>query len=100
MISSLIKGLDVEVRPSQLAYNVFSSTAAPAPRLIAYTKPSASSLADDQWNEKVSVYTAMSKGKGKKIISFLPPTAGCVLFIFPTLPPFLPIEVLSSGQAD
>ena len=76
MISSLIKGLDVEVRPSQLAYNVFSSTAAPAPRLIAYTKPSASSLADEQWNEKISVYNTSSKGKGKKIISFLPPTAG------------------------
>lgn len=76
MISSLIKGLDVEVRPSQLAYNVFSSTSAPAPRLIAYAKPTASSLADEQWNEKISVYNSSSKGKGKKIVSFLPPTAG------------------------
>ncbi|KAL7409247.1 pyridoxal phosphate-dependent transferase [Mrakia frigida] len=81
MISSLIKGLDVEVRPSQLAYNVFSSTSAPAPRLIAYAKPTASSLADEQWNEKVSVYNSSSKGKGKKIVSFLPPTAGMFVWI-------------------
>lgn len=76
MISALIKGLDVEVRPSDLAYNVFNSTAAPAPRLHAYKRLSASETADQQWNEKVAVYGGRDAGKGKKIVSFLPPTAG------------------------
>ena len=76
MISSLIKGLNVDIRPYDLTHD-YSTSALPLPRLIAYGEtPSAATLADQAWNEKRSVYS--SGKKGKKIVSFLPPTAGSV----------------------
>lgn len=78
MVSSLIKGLNVDIRPYDLTHD-YSTSALPLPRLIAYGEtPSAATLADQQWNEKRSVYSAASSSKGKKIVSFLPPTAGSV----------------------
>lgn len=83
MISSLIKGLDVDIRPYDFDHDFSTSLSGPLPRFDGHCANNAqgplsiSERADQMWNEKVDVYGAGGGGsKGKKIVSFLPPTAG------------------------
>lgn len=68
MVSELIKGFDIDVSANS---NSLVATGVTAPlRLEAYLKTSE----ETTWNEKAAVYG--HNAKGKKILSFLPPTAG------------------------
>lgn len=75
MIDELVKGFKIDLPPAS------SSLLGPTlPRLSAYLPLDRSSAVDDvAWDEKRALATSSSiasSGKGRRILSFVPPTAG------------------------
>lgn len=69
MVDELVKGFKIELPPAS------SSLMGPvAPRLSSYLPVDCRSIGETAWDEKRGVVA--SSGHGKRIVSFVPPTAG------------------------
>lgn len=76
MISSLVAGLDIDLSTSSTS---LLDTAA-STRYTAYLAPPAQSSSDQRWNEKTAGFSS-ARTKGRKIVSFVPPTAGMFVWL-------------------